>query len=139
MRVRLILCLVALVLITSSCQAAEPTPKQAGSAGSSHAPTFVPIPTDEPVGEGFACMEALLQGQLVADDATGLAMQAPGGGERTVVVWPNGWVAIDEDGMRVLLNDHGEPIARVGDQIGIGGGQGGDGRWHTCGEVSRLP
>ena len=120
--------IVAIALIVASCQAAGPD-----------SPTLVPIPTDEPVGEGFACMEALLTGQLIADDEAGLAMRAPGGGERTVVVWPNGWVAVDEDGMRILLNDRGDPVARAGDQIAIGGGQGGDGRWHTCGEVTRLP
>ena len=83
-------------------------------------------------------MQALLQGELVGDDATGLAMLGPGG-ERTIVVWANGWVAVDDGAIRILLNDHDEPVARVGDQIAIGGGQGGDGRWHTCGEVTRLP
>ena len=83
-------------------------------------------------------MDALLSGLLAADEAAGLVVQAADG-SRTVVVWPHGWVAVDEGGERTLLDHRGQPIARVGDHVEIGGGQGGEGRWYTCGEVSRVP
>jgi hypothetical protein len=114
---------------TTACQAALPTPAE---------PSLVAIPTaDPPVGQ-VACMDALLAGQLAADPDAGVVVQAADG-STILVVWPHGWAAVDQDGMRILLNDHGDPIARVGDRVEIGGGQGPDGRWHTCGEVTRLP
>jgi hypothetical protein len=80
-------------------------------------------------------MDALLTGRLVADDDVGILVAAADG-TRIVVVWPHGWVAVDADGLRTLLNDRGEPVARVGDEVGIGGGNGQDGRFYTCGEVA---
>jgi hypothetical protein len=120
---------VALLALLTACQAAAPTPEP---------PTLVAIPTAEPPGDGVACMDALLTGQLVADEDAGIVLQ-PTDGPPVLVIWPHGWAAVDQDGMRILLNDHGDPIARVGDHVSIGGGQGGDGRWHTCGEVTLLP
>ncbi len=121
--------LLAVVLLATSCQAASSTP-----AG----PSLVAIPTAEPPGPNAGCMDALLTGQLVADDDVGIVVEADDG-TRIVVVWPNGWAAVDADGSRTLLNDRGEPIARVGEQVGIGGGHGQDGRFYTCGEVSPAP
>ena len=120
--------LVIVAVMASACQIGEATPVP---------PALVAIPTSAPLGEGDACMQALLTGRLVADDEAGLAVEAPdAGGERIVVVWPHGWVAGDHEGMRILLNDRGDEIARVGDQVEIGGGGGPDGRWYTCGEVT---
>jgi hypothetical protein len=126
---RLITVLVLLILATA-CQATA-TPTSGG-------PSLVPIPTDEPPGPNAGCMDALLTGRLVADAEVGIAVEAPDG-TRIVVVWPHGWAAVDADGSRTLLNDRGEPVARVGDEVGIGGGNGQDGRFYTCGEVTRGP
>jgi hypothetical protein len=121
---------VALVMLAVvGCQAAGPTPSP---------PTLVAIPTAEPLRPGDGCMDALMSGVLAADPQMGLAVQAPDGAA-IVVVWPHGWAAVDQDGMRILVNDRGAPVARVGDHVEIGGGQGPDGRWYTCGEVTRVP
>jgi hypothetical protein len=97
---------------------------------------LVAIPTAEPASGQLACMDALLTGRLVADEDAGVVIQAPDG-TTTVVVWPHGWVAVDEDSRRVVLNDRGDPVAQVGDQVAIGGGLGAGDRWFTCGEVTR--
>jgi len=123
---RPLLTVTILGLIGTACSAAEP------SVGE---PMLVAIPTAEPPTGQNACMDALLTGRLVADEDTGVAIQAPDG-STIVVVWPHGWVAVDQDGARTLSNDHGEPVAQVGDQIAIGGGLGAGDRWYTCGEVS---
>jgi hypothetical protein len=121
--------LAAIALTMAGCQAIVPTPS---------APALVALPTSEPLGAGGACMDALLTGVLAADPQAGIVVDAPDG-TSIVVVWPHGWAAMDQDGMRILLNDRGDPVARVGDRVEIGGGQGGDGRWYTCGEVTRSP
>jgi hypothetical protein len=121
--------LIAVLALACACQTAVPTLVP---------PTLVPIPTAEPPGPNAGCMDALLTGQIVVNEDAGIAVQAADGSS-IVVVWPHGWAAVDQDGMRILLNDRGDPIARVGDHISVGGGQGADGRWHTCGEVTRLP
>ena len=104
---------------------------------STGAPALVAIPTAEPPAGQVACMDALLTGQLVADEDAGVAIQAADG-TTIVVVWPNGWVAVDQDDTRVVVNDRGDPVAQVGDQIAIGGGLGAADRWYTCGEVTRA-
>ena len=118
--------LLAIFVLATACQAAQATP-----AG----PSLVAIPTAEPPGPNAGCMDALLTGRLVADDDVGIVVEAADG-TRIVVVWPHGWAAVDADGFRTLLNDRGEPVARVGDQVAIGGGNGQDGRFYTCGEVT---
>jgi hypothetical protein len=127
MAMRLIPSIALVALMAAGCQS---------GAGMPSVPALVAIPTAEP-GQ-LACMDALMTGVLAADAEAGLVVEAPDG-TSVVVVWPNGWAAVDQDGMRVLLNDRGDPIARVGDHVGIGGGQGNDGRWYTCGEVTRAP
>lgn len=131
MPMRLLLPLALLGLLAAGCRGGAGMP-----SASAQQPALVAIPTAEP-GQ-LACMDALMTGVLAADAEAGLVVHAPDG-TSVVVVWPNGWAAVDQDGMRVLLNDRGDPIARVGDHVQIGGGQGNDGRWYTCGEVTRAP
>jgi len=99
-------------------------------------PVLVAIPTAEPPAGQMACMDALLTGRLVADEDTGVAIQAADG-TTIVVVWPHGWAAVDQDNARVVVNDQGDPVAQVGEQVAIGGGLGAGDRWYTCGEVTR--
>ena len=108
----------------------------AAAAPSDGEPVLVAIPTAEPPAGEVACMDALLTGHLVADEDAGVAIQAADG-TTIVVVWPNGWVAVDQDDRRVVVNDRGDPVAQVGDQVAIGGGLGAGDRWYTCGEVTR--
>ena len=108
----------------------------AAAAPSNGEPVLVAIPTAEPPTGPVACMDALLTGQLVADEDAGVAIQAADGA-RIVVVWPHGWAAVDQDNTRIVVNDQGDPVARVGDQVAIGGGLGAGDRWYTCGEVTR--
>jgi hypothetical protein len=108
----------------------------AAAAPSNGEPVLVAIPTAEPPTGPVACMDALLTGQLVADEDAGVAIQAADGA-RIVVVWPHGWAAVDQDNTRIVVNDGGDPVAQVGDQVAIGGGLGAGDRWYTCGEVTR--
>ncbi len=119
----------AVLLVAAACQAPAPTPG---------GPSLVAVPTAEPAGPNAGCMDALLTGVLAADDEAGVVVEATDG-TTILVVWPHGWAAVDQDGMRILLNDRGDPVAQVGDHVEIGGGQGGDGRYYTCGEVTRVP
>jgi hypothetical protein len=123
------LSLAFVALVAAGCQAAAPSP-------SDEQPVVVAIPTAEPAAGQLACMDALYSGVLVADEDMGVAVEAADG-TTIVVVWPHGWAAVDEDGARVVVNERGDPVAQVGDEVAIGGGQGPDGRWHTCGEVTR--
>jgi hypothetical protein len=131
MPMRLLLSVVLVAFVVAACQAGGAPAQTAG-------PALVAIPTAEPMGARDGCMDALMTGVLAADPDVGLVVEAPDG-TSVVVVWPNGWAAVDQDGMRLLLNDGGDPIARVGDHVQIGGGHGGDGRWYTCGEVTVAP
>jgi hypothetical protein len=105
------------------------------SAAPSAEARIVSIPT-APMVES-ACRLRLNSGTLVVDEEFGLAVLS--GEDRTVVVWPHGWAAMDQDGTRILLNDHGDPVARVGDTIAFGGAEGPGGRIHACGEIERVP
>ena len=123
---RHLLTVAILCVAVTACAAAVPSLE----------PRIVAIPTAEPpIGE-VACMDALLTGSLVADADAGVVVQADDGAT-IVVVWPHGWVAVDQDDQRVVLNDRGDPVAQVGDQVAIGGGLGAGDRWYTCGEVTR--
>ena len=108
------------------------------AAATPEAPSLVAIPTAEPPGIQAGCMDALMTGQLVADEEAGLVVVAAGG-PPVVVIWPHGWVAVDQDGMRILLNERGDPIARVGDHLQLAGGMVENDRWLACGEITPLP
>jgi hypothetical protein len=115
-------------LTAAACSAAAPSDGD---------PVLVAIPTAEPPTGQLACMDALLTGQLVVDEEAGVAILAADG-TTIVVVWPHGWAAVDHDNARVVVNDQGDPVAQVGDQVAIGGGLGAGDRWYTCGEVTRA-
>ncbi len=104
--------------------------------------SVVPVPTQEPrfgIGEQ-ACPGALLEGTLVEHPVAGLAVQGDPLFEPSVVVWPHGWVAADVDGTRVLLDDEGRAVARLGDTVSAGGGFDSPNDWfHPCGEIRFIP
>jgi hypothetical protein len=107
----------------------------AAGAPSDGEPVLVAIPTAGPPMGQVACMDALLAGQLVADEDAGVTIQAADG-TTIVVVWPHGWAAVDQGNTRIVVNDQGDPVAHVGDHVAIGGGLGAGDRWYTCGEVT---
>jgi len=42
---------------------------------------------------------------------------------RTTIVWPYGYVATEVDGVVTVFDGNGEPVARVGDELELGGGE----------------
>lgn len=93
------------------------------------------LPTDDPAaGDGpHVCLTAILEGVLVrrSDGRIGI-----GDGSRLwTVSWPPGWAAREAPEGLVILDPDGETVAREGQSVRIGGGEGPDGAWHTCDEV----
>lgn len=94
-----------------------------GSSTPSGTPTAVPT-SDWTGGAGAA---ALLAGTLVKDSAGCLVVG------QTVVVWPKGYTAVTTDGGVVeVLNTRGEPVARTGAPISVGGGAPAQGLTGPC-------
>ncbi|HYO43615.1 MAG TPA: hypothetical protein VES19_10500, partial [Candidatus Limnocylindrales bacterium] len=112
------------------------------AAGPGTAPEPVPLLTgDPPDGTVRECPAALLEGRLVADAASGLAVQAVGWADAptVTVVWPFGYAArVDALGY-ALLDERGATIAHAGDLVGIGGGMPAEGTWGACGGVAVVP
>lgn len=113
----------------------------AGCAGPSPA-GLIPVPTSEPSGifGPTACPAALLEGELVADAEFGFVVDHADGFS-SAVTWPHGFVARDAP-RRELLDDSGRIVAREGDMVALGGGEGSAGPgFVVCGqlEVSPVP
>ncbi len=113
-----------------------------GGQASTPAGALVPVPTQEPrldIGE-VACPGALLEGTLVEHPDAGLAVQGDPAFEPSVVVWPHGWSAADVDGTRVLLDNAGRAVARVGEAVSAGGGFNPPNDWfYPCGPITFRP
>lgn len=80
-----------------------------------------------------ACMDALIGGTLVRHAPSGLGI-TDADGQTTTVVWPFGYSARDEGGRIALVDERGQVVAHVGDEIQVGGGFGDV--WYACGPVS---
>jgi hypothetical protein len=81
-----------------------------------------------------ACMDALAGGTLAANNASGLGITSAEG-EQMAVEWPFGYTARNNLGRIELLDETGKVVAKVGDEITVGGGFGNQ-FWHACGPVS---
>jgi hypothetical protein len=82
-------------------------------------------------------MAALIEGDLVADPRWGIALRDSTGTIRKVT-WPFGYSARPGDPPE-LLDARGQAVARVGDRVGIGGGEDAPDTWIACpGQVQRL-
>jgi hypothetical protein len=81
----------------------------------------------------FGCATALLQGTLVELDGT-LAVASVPGGHVTRVEWPFGYRVGEEDGTLTLTRVF-TTVAREGDLVSMGGGEGGPG-FRACGPVT---
>jgi hypothetical protein len=98
----------------------------------------VRLRTQEPQPVGAACMAALIEGMLVRDAPSGLALRDPQGLLRQVV-WSNGYSAHNDAGRLVLLDASGVVVAREGDRVSIGGGEiDSNGTWLACGGTTVL-
>jgi hypothetical protein len=92
----------------------------------------------EPAGTPQACMASLIEGILVRDAPSGVAIRDPQGLVHQVV-WPFGYAARDDGGRLVVLAASGSVVAHEGDRVSIGGGEiGTDGTWLGCGGTTIL-
>jgi hypothetical protein len=101
---------------------------------------LIPVPTSAPTGliGPTACPAALLEGELVADDEFGFVV-AHADGFTSAVTWPHGFVARDAL-RRELLDDSGRVVAREGDLVALGGGEGSAGPgFVVCGQLDVTP
>ncbi len=80
-----------------------------------------------PVDGSPAYPAALLEGTLVVVDGC-LRLKPTLGETSSVPVWPPDYSLGDDNGVLVIRNGPGEMVARVGDQVQLGGGQI-DGDW----------
>lgn len=82
-----------------------------------------------------ACAGALLEGELIADDAAGFLVRHAEGFV-TAVIWPDGYVVRDGE-VRELVGPGGQVVAEDGDSVSIGGGMiGADTAFAVCGEFT---
>ena len=120
------LALVGVVGLLASCAEAPPPAD------------LIAVPTSPPTGFQIgpqACPAALLDGQLVADEEFGFAV-THADGFTTPVTWPDGYVARAAD-RRELLDGSGRVVAREGDHVALGGGEGAVGPgFVVCGEFT---
>jgi hypothetical protein len=83
----------------------------------------------------WGCPTALLEGRLVEQDGT-LAVQSPYGGPPATVAWPFGYAVERRDGELVLTRVF-QVVAHAGDDISMGGGEGGaEADFRGCGLVT---
>jgi len=67
-------------------------------------------------------MTALLEGELALDN--GCLRVSDRGYDNYLLVWPYGFsLNTDENGVIQVRDDKGQPVARVGDKVKIGGGE----------------
>jgi len=125
--------ILAVLVLLVGCSAAPPSaaPTAAAQADGTHVAILTATqPTT-------ACELAQLEGLLVVDARSGLAVRADSG-QVTPVRWPFGYVAIWLGGTPVLLDATASPIAATGDRVSMAGGIGNGGTFNACGAVQRV-
>ena len=84
------------------------------------------------------CPAALLEGELIADDAAGFIVRHAEGFV-TPIVWPDGYAVRDRD-VRQLIDPAGNAVAREGDFVSLGGGMNADdSAFVVCGPFTVTP
>jgi len=76
------------------------------------------------------CMAALIEGQLIESDSSGVGLKDSYGLVRDVI-WPWGYSAKRAGGL-LLIDDHGATVARVGDIVRLAGGEAEGQAWTVC-------
>ncbi len=100
--------LIALVLVATACRS---------NAGDALPTPFFPRQID-PMPD---TMDALLVGKLVLLD--GCLYVDDGFGHRYLPIWPHNFALSVQGDVVQILDDTGQPVARVGDEVKIGGGE----------------
>ena len=85
---------------------------------------------DGPPG-GSACPDTSIEGVLVRDEPTGIGVAVGTGDQVRTVVWPPGYGAARTPSGLVLLDEHDQVLARVGDRVRVGGWDQ-EGGWFAC-------
>ncbi len=94
-----------------------------------------PAPT-APTAQG--CPAALLEGELLPDDADGFLVRHESG-PVTAVIWPDGYTVRDGEA-RELLDPDGRVAAREGEFVSLGGGMTlDDAAFVVCGPFTVTP
>jgi len=85
-----------------------------------------------------ACDQALLAGQLVASNLSGLAVR--NGDQTTEVLWPFGYAATREAAGLALHDGSGKVVAHEGQRVEMSGGLGANNTWTACaGTIREVP
>ena len=133
-KLKLIVWLTLLVASLVGCTA------PAGSSPQTSTPTIRSVSTYEPLGDdiplavtpdptvhfpqlrtrGEPFMEALLQGKLAVIEG---CLRVTGSGSSHLVIWQPDFLVNNNEGVIEILDRSGEVVARVGEEIRIGGGE----------------
>jgi hypothetical protein len=105
-----------------------------GAAGTQPPATPVAFAIKTAPAVAQACMDALAGGKLAPNDLSGLGI-ASADGQAMPVEWPFGYKAWIVEGRAVLVDETGKIVAKVGDEVTVGGGFG-NVFWHACGGVT---
>jgi len=112
----------------------------AGSSPQTSTPSIRSVSTYEPLGDDIPLavtpdptihfpqlrtrsatfMEALLQGKLAVTEG---CLRVTGSGGSHLVIWQPGFFVNNNEGVIEILDRNGEVVARVGEEIRIGGGE----------------
>jgi hypothetical protein len=84
------------------------------------------------------CDLALVEGRLVADARSGLALAADETGASIEIIWPFGYSARRDPVELALIDERGAVVAREGDRINVGGGSGADDAFVACAGSVRV-
>jgi hypothetical protein len=102
-------------------------------------PPTIAVPTQQPVpanGTPPPCAAAITEGDLVAHEEWGIALNDHDTGGIRRVIWPHGFSARQDGDGLALLDASGAVVARVGDHVRIGGGESGAESWIACGNIT---
>jgi hypothetical protein len=84
-----------------------------------------------PKQTGGSCAAAMIEGVLESASKPSVLDLRARDGTMYSLVWPTGYTIDATDGGRVI-DDRGAVIARAGDRVRIGGGEGDVGSWVVC-------
>jgi hypothetical protein len=132
--------ILALLIVTIALVGCARGGPSASAAIGGSLPATIALRTQAPEAAGTpqACMASLIEGILVRDAQSGIAIRDAQGLVHQVV-WPYGYVARDDGGRLVVLGASGAVVAHEGDRVSIGGGETGtDGTWLGCGGTTIL-
>jgi hypothetical protein len=82
------------------------------------------------MGTPAPCGAAVIEGTLLPETVSGVALHEPNGKIR-VVVWPHGY-ALRTDVQPAVVDANGDVAAVLGEPVALGGGEQADGKWWAC-------